>query len=355
MIVNGLALFATTSDIAQVFAQSNSAAHKNNNINSLARGSQPVFAVKTIKLPPSLAYGRDIIDVNPNTNLVYVLSYGSITIIDGNTNQIKGDLPLKPGDYTSLAVNPNTNMIYLIKANNNETTVINGTTNTVLKDILLPVTRPYADVFIAVNPNSNMIYVGQGNSTSVIDGRTNTVIKSIPTYSNRYQSIYSIGSIAVDPKLNLLYRALGDRVDVVDGKTNSITGKNIYTSADKLAVNPNNDNIYFTYGNTMYVLNNNTHLVTAIPHSFPIPSSPYHTEYFSDIAVNPNNNMVYTANYKENTTSVIDGRTDREVKTIPIGVYPTDLAINSKTNAVYVVHHRTYNNNTMSVITQLRR
>ena len=43
---------------------------------------------------------------------------------------------------------------------------------------------------------------------------------------------------------------------------------------------------------------------------YPVGNSP------DGVAVNPNTNMVYVANYDDNTMSVIDGKTNSVVKTI---------------------------------------
>ena len=66
---------------------------------------------------------------------------------------------------------------------------------------------------------------------------------------------------------------------------------------------------------------------------FPVGNEP------SSIAVNPSTNIVYVANYKGNTTSVIDGKTNRVTDTIPVGNSPDPVAVNPSTNIVYVANY----------------
>ena len=46
--------------------------------------------------------------------------------------------------------------------------------------------------------------------------------------------------------------------------------------------------------------------------------------------------MIYVANYDDNTTSVIDGKTNSVVKTVHVGKNPYGIAVNPNTNMIYV-------------------
>jgi YVTN family beta-propeller protein len=335
--------------ISKVSAQPSPTVTKNSNISRVKQ--QPAFIVKTIKLP-STADTFSEVSVNPNTNLIYVLTTKSITVIDGRTNQIKGEIPL-PYGFEGLAINPNTNQIYTSNPFTNKTTVVDGKTNVAVKDIKITSGYPTK---VAVNPNTNMVYVvSEHSSINVIDGKTNTVIKNIP--------IGQGGAIrmAVDPRSNTLY-VIGGRLFgpqaliIIDGKTSRVIG-NItipvqgLTGVEDVAVNPNTNMIYLPSESTITVIDGKTHLAKTITHHFASPSD-YHPGFFWNVAVNPNTNMIYTSNPFANTTTVIDGRTNLEVKTIPVGFEPFPLAVNAKTNAVYVLNTR---DNTMSIITQVKR
>ena len=66
------------------------------------------------------------------------------------------------------------------------------------------------------------------------------------------------------------------------------------------------------------------------------------------IGVNPHTNMMYVANYLDNTVSVIDGENNTKIgNDIPVGEGPTGIGVNSNTNMMYVAN---YLDNTVSVI-----
>ena len=70
--------------------------------------------------------------------------------------------------------------------------------------------------------------------------------------------------------------------------------------------------------------------------------------YPSWVAVNPLSNFVYVTNYNANgSVSVIDGNTNLVVANIPTGSYPRSVAVNPATNLAYVTNHAS---NTLSVI-----
>jgi YVTN family beta-propeller protein len=67
----------------------------------------------------------------------------------------------------------------------------------------------------------------------------------------------------------------------------------------------------------------------------------------TSVAVDPNTNMVYVANYDSNTTSIINGATNSVVDTVPVGQLPAGVAINPNTNLIYVAN---WHSNTVSII-----
>ena len=62
------------------------------------------------------------------------------------------------------------------------------------------------------------------------------------------------------------------------------------------------------------------------------------TNYPYDIAVNPKTNAVYVV-CLANTVAVIDGNLNRVVKNIAVGNVPVDAAVNSNTNRIYVANN----------------
>jgi len=127
------------------------------------------------------------IAVNPITNLVYVANLGSdsVSVIDPfiNNNFSNKDSERDMGSVVAnipvgdepedIDINPNTNTIYVSNAQSDTVSVIDGKTNKVSTNI--PVENPRG---IAVNPNTNTVYVTHrdSNIVSVIDGNINAVV-----------------------------------------------------------------------------------------------------------------------------------------------------------------------------------
>jgi YVTN family beta-propeller protein len=107
-----------------------------------------------------------------------------------------------------------------------------------------------------------------------------------------------------------------------------------------LAVNPNTNTIYVAdYRlNVVSVINGSTNTVMATVSVGGDPSS---------VAVNPNTNTIYVANSSSNSVSVINGSTNTVTTTVSVGTDPLGIAVNPNTNTIYVAN---YGSNSVSVI-----
>lgn len=255
-----------------------------------------------------------------------------------------------------LCVNPKTNMIYVTNYDSNDISVINGKTNSVSATISVG-KKPIA---IAVNPNTNMIYAANfgSNNITVIDGRTNSTIATIAIKTPKFypEIVFHPDNIAVDTKTNMIYvtTADGDLVYVIDGITNKIVSVIIISNDSSgevgLDVNQITGRIYVSSVNydTVSVLKavnrmkkHKAFLYSSLIDTLPVGNAPY------SLAVNPNTNMIYVANYKSGTVTVINGSNDSVLKKITVGKWPIDICVNLKTNMIYVANG---GNNTVSVI-----
>lgn len=111
-----------------------------------------------------------------------------------------------------------------------------------------------------------------------------------------------------------------------------------------VAVNPANNRIYTANGEShdVFVIDgiNNT-ILAKIPITGIFSTGPM------GIAVNPTTNRIYTANWGINTVSIIDGSTNNVVGAISVGETPASIAVNPATNRIYVTNH---NPNSVTVI-----
>ncbi|MGC2572467.1 MAG: beta-propeller fold lactonase family protein, partial [Candidatus Nitrosopolaris sp.] len=304
---------------------------------------------KTNSVIASITVGNNpfAVSVNPSTNRVYAVNAedSTVSVIDGKTNSVIATIPLGKSTYSeSVSVNPSTNRVYVANSHDNTVSVIDGKTNKVIATI--PAGKgPFR---ISVNPSTNRIYVVNkpSNAVSVIDGKTNSVIATIPAGKGP-------DGISVNPLTNIVYVAneVSNTVSVIDGNINTII-TNIPTDAapDGISVNPSNNRVYVANydGNTVSVIDGKTNSVTATIHGNKLKPKGIHVDSGPDgISVNPSTNLAYVANVRDNTVSVIDGKTNAGTATVKVGTGPWDISINPSTNRVYVVNEE---NNTVSVI-----
>ena len=163
---------------------------------------------------------------NPNNNMIYVANegganaIGSVSVIDGDTNTVIGDLITVGNEPKSITVNPNDNMVYVANYASNTVSVING------NDLDAPVVTIQVGnqpAGIAVNPITNLIYVtNEGDGTvSIIDGLTNKVIGDPIQVGNQPAGI----AVNTDPDNNVIYVAnsFSNTVSVINGTYIPIT------------------------------------------------------------------------------------------------------------------------------------
>ena len=116
-------------------------------------------------------------EVNPNTNLIYVANGGHytkkgtiISVLDGSSHTVLETIDL--GDWPNLIeLNPITNLLYAQKYNENTIAVIDTNTNKVIGNIELEFRPMYMDI----NLITNQVYLSGNNNKliAIIDGNTN--------------------------------------------------------------------------------------------------------------------------------------------------------------------------------------
>ena len=109
------------------------------------------------------------IGINPVTNKLYVANQfsNSVTVIDGNTNNIESTIQVDNFPY-DLEVNSYNNRIYVTNRGSNTVSVIDGSTNQRLSNINVG----ESPVGISIDPSENIIYVtnlGKNSSNSIYD------------------------------------------------------------------------------------------------------------------------------------------------------------------------------------------
>lgn len=341
-----------------------------NNISVIDGATNLVEA--TIDLGESQLLFIDSIEVNPNTNMIYVAGTISsinideggdghpiftestfITVIDGLTNAVLDTVSINNAFASGLAVNLTTNVIYVTGNTrfNGIIGVIDGQSNQLIDIVSLK--NIFVDN-IAVNSESNTAYVisnasnFNNNSVKVIDGKDNSISDTITIRNVFFQDI------DVNPNTNTIYLTDSSRnkVRVINGANNRVTDsieiRDIHLNG--IEVDPVANSIYvigqpianFVEGSRVTVIDGSNGSVTE---TIKIADS-----NLGQIAINTNTSMLYATEPSLNRVHVINGTNNQAVDIIETGFMLGDLIVNPNTNRIYVVNKQT---NSLNIIDSL--
>jgi YVTN family beta-propeller protein len=271
--------------------------------------------------PPSsgLTNPRAIV-FNPATGKVYAVDtdHGAIQIYTDASKQMhRVQVGAEP---ISIAVNPANGRAYVANAGDGTVTVLDGNSDAVLATV--PVgNHPYS---IAVNSTTAKVYVTHtyGGQLNILDGMTNTA-SDIKTGSSDL--------IAINSRTGTVYLlGYGGAVKVLEGASQKITERPVGKHAWGLTLNDITGAVYVTRIENADVAAINPDSLSVISLSAGvIPCA---------IAVNPQANQLYVANYGDNSASVIDATTGRKIATVPVGRHPKAIAFDAKRNLIYVAN-----------------
>jgi YVTN family beta-propeller protein len=212
-------------------------------------------------LQENIAVGKNPLDiaVNTNSNKVYVANYGdgTVSVIDGETDQfINEDIDVGKNPIR-IAVNPTTNKVYVTNEGSNTVSVIDGKTDQLINKSIDVDENPLS---IDVNPNTNLIYVGYSNNfhLSVIDGKSDRLLVDNDNESVKIPLFYPCPSdIAMNQEKNVAYVSF----DCKDG-ISMINGTSYESKPTKVVtLGANNSNIAFNAGtNKIYVVDTESNI-----------------------------------------------------------------------------------------------
>jgi YVTN family beta-propeller protein len=297
------------------------------------------------KIPVGIRPGGIIYD--PSNDRIYVANIWSstVSVISGSTNSVIDNILV--GRYPLWPVYvPSNNQIYVTNAGSNDTYVINAATNRVVKSIAVG-TEPFG---IAYNPSNNTVYVTNlANTVSVIDAATDLLMSTIPLSSFsgviNIQDSNSPSLLAYVKDNGALYVSKGPyTVSIINKVTNAVVDDILLdtTRANPfgIAYNPANHNIYVTKSATNQVSVIST-ITNGIVGNITVGTRPF------DIVYNPINHDMYVTNQGSNTVSVIDPARNSVIRTIPAGSQPTGITYDSSNQHLYVTNLDT---NTVTMI-----
>jgi YVTN family beta-propeller protein len=268
-------------------------------------------------LPTNLRINETVntIAINSNKSRVYVADdSGHITIFDSKKDSVVSRLSVaKSGSIDDMIVDPKTDKTYILAAAGKRLFVIDESNKVSYAD------GDYSELgsHLAINPNSNRVYSvterADDNTISAIDTTTDTVINTAKILADDKRPT----ALTVNPSTNKLYIATeGPAVHFASGRPS----------------------IYYSPGTVVIIKDNNNEISTIhIPDSENVPGVKVGKEP-NAVAVNQITNLVYVTNSGSDTVSVINGSTDRLLKNIPVDEFPRAIAINPVTNKIYVAN-----------------
>jgi YVTN family beta-propeller protein len=224
----------------------------------------------------------------------------------------------------SVTVNTSTNKVYVANRDENTLSVLNAKTNIV--EATIPTGS--APCAVAVNPTNNKIYVLNCDNKNiwVIDGQSNTLT-----------DIISGGNpvdIAVNTKSNRLYVLREDigGLSVYDENNSFVESQTTGMLPYDIAVDSENGLIYvINHESSSLVILRDSDLA-GIGYVQFIRDYRFPTK----VAVNPKSNRVYVSHPLSKSITVHDARTAEQFSNIPIGKGIADLAVDTFNNSLYV-------------------
>lgn len=194
--------------------------------------------------------------------------------------------------------------------------------------------------FAGVDSRLHKVFVSNlaNGTVTVLNSVTGQKIAAIPVGG-------TVHTVMVDAKTNRVYVTdiARGRLDVLNAKTNAvITEIPVAQHLHGLALSQRLHEAFVTDISTsrVYVINTKTNQVMT-PQGIPVGPNPW------GVAVNPRTRMLYVAdtginlfpagiNAQGNTVDVVSLKTLSVVKTMTVGPHPWNVAVDPKTNTVYV-------------------
>jgi len=187
--------------------------------------------IKTIPIPSPKA-GSLQVAINETTNRVYIgnIGDGTVTVIDGKTDEIIDTITIPPSPLTgvylggpgSIAINETTNTLYVL-TQLGTIAVVDGNTDEVVNYAVIDSNKTGFEGFftpaIQQSQKNGKLYVSNADvEIDVIDPKTLTVLKRIPFPWAYY--------IIMNQTTNTLYAPAhwDDTVLVIDGDTDTVKG-----------------------------------------------------------------------------------------------------------------------------------
>ncbi|HHB90107.1 MAG TPA: hypothetical protein ENK60_02230 [Anaerolineae bacterium] len=287
--------------------------------------------VSGLQTPNDVAY-------NPVTRRLYITNRDndSLTVIDARNLRRLANVDVCSQPF-GVDVNTQTNRVYVACAGSRQVAVIDGASSTLLRTI----DTGYFPTYVAVNEQTNRIYVvtHDSNRLEEISGYTHTVTRKIDVETGAF-------GLAVDEVRNRVYVGSRDRnriavIDVAGWRL--LRDYQAHDGEDRgspyaLAFNPNTQRLYVTYRGPTFFTRLGVFRATddGLKREATLDLPNGGEDATGKLGINPETNHVLIPNTASNSVTIVDGSTNRILKTVAVGQGPFGIAVNSDQGLAYV-------------------
>jgi len=162
-----------------------------------------------------------------------------VGVLDAGTAKLLARVS-RPDILGGIDVNPNTNRVYVATSTGGHLAVIDGAANTLVADVPL---HAVGTAGPAIDLTTNRVFVGAWDRVAVVDGASNAVVSSSDPLGQRLKAL------AFDGGLQHLYATFGSNQLAIldttgDGPPTLITSVSLPGAGGSLAVNPSSHQVY---------------------------------------------------------------------------------------------------------------
>ena len=323
-------------------------------INKMINSFKIIEPIKSLMvgLPfKEIKMGAQGISYDETTDKLYLIHDSNrLSVIDGSTNKLIKDIVINEGAY-ELDFNKLNNKIYALHTSTGTLTIIDVNNNYSITSIKISnkiVKNENRVGEIVVNPLTNKIYaiLSDSGNITIIDGNNNNIQeKSFRKIDTKSFFDYGI-ALGIDVTTNRIFISSpeDDQIIVIDGNTNNIVSKlsnfgskSMFRPID-IALDPILKRLYVTsHYNTLYIID--LMKLTLIKEINLVKE-------LNNVNINEKDHFIYIPHPFSNSITIIDSINFKQ-KEIMVDNSPYNIAKNTLTNTIYVSHE---GSNTIAII-----
>ncbi len=297
----------------------------------------------------TLAPGNVWMAVAQRAGRVFVSGYdtGTITMLDARTGAVLRSVA--DGTDMGLAVDEQTNHVLVgshvfVGSANSSLTMLDAHSGTILRH--LPACgEPFA---VAISARTGHVFAKCDDDTvAMLDARSGRLLRIVPDQSGSY------GAIVVDERTNRVFVGPGNLpdIDLLDAQTGAYLRSVAIDPSTTAAIDARSGHVYFGLGDANTVTPPPYKSVVAvfdgrtgaILHRFPVAANPF------SLAIDPRTGQVLVSSdgpldsgsdlpTGNGTLSVLDAVHGQVLRTVPVGVSPSDVAVDAQAGRALVVN-----------------